>query len=461
MQNNNSSEQIDPGAALPGEVKRTSAQSTAPRPLPEGARAGAAAPVPESESFPGIGESIARWLGEGFFSGSARGAVSALTDVLFFLSFIVCYSWGFINTTMFKNDFSDAFKLRMDGLLHFAVINALLCGVIALLLQDSLQQAVFEVILLAAGFCHWKFGAGKYEYFVLCVLIVGMTGRSFKMLLAIAFSIGTAMMAVTFAASQLGIITDLVYEGGRHSFGIIYCTDCAAHILFLMIIYLFLRLDSLKLVEYVALLLVCAIMMLTKAQSDIMCGFLLMAGILVYRLTRKWHRKKVFRVLGSVMSFSYIICVAAIFIITLGFDRNNKELRKKLQYSLIRRLEMNQEALREHPFSLFGSTIEEHGFGGRTENLPGWDKYFFIDCSYIRLFVIGGVLLFIMILMVMTYAQLRCFAFKRYGFLFLLTVVAVACFLEHHLMEYYYNVFPLLAFSGRRFFKDDPIPETG
>ena len=100
MQNNNSSEQIDPGAALPGEVKRTSAQSTAPRPLPEGARAGAAAPVPESESFPGIGESIARWLGEGFFSGSARGAVSALTDVLFFLSFIVCYSWGFINTTM-------------------------------------------------------------------------------------------------------------------------------------------------------------------------------------------------------------------------------------------------------------------------------------------------------------------------------------------------------------------------
>ena len=169
---------------------------------------------------------------------------------------------------MFKNDFSDAFKLRMDGLLHFAVINALLCGVIALLLQDSLQQAVFEVILLAAGFCHWKFGAGKYEYFVLCVLIVGMTGRSFKMLLAIAFSIGTAMMAVTFAASQLGIITDLVYEGGRHSFGIIYCTDCAAHILFLMIIYLFLRLDALKLVEYVALLLVCAIMMLTKAQSE-------------------------------------------------------------------------------------------------------------------------------------------------------------------------------------------------
>ena len=381
----------------------------------------------------GAGQSFERWLGEGLFSGTAAGTVSALTDILYFLSFIVCYSWGFINTTMFKNDFSDAFKAQMDGLFHFAVINALICGVIALLLQKNLQLAVFEIALLASGFLHWKLGAGKFEYFVLCVLIVGMTGRSFKVLVSIALAIGSAMMAVTFAASQLGIITDLVYKGGRHSFGIIYCTDCAAHILFLMVMYVFLRLDSLNIVEYAALILVCAIMMMTKAQSDIMCGFLLMGGILLYRLTRRWHRKKPVRIIASIMSFSF----------------------------LTRRLEMNQEALRDHPFSLFGSQIEEHGFGGRTENLPGWDKYFFIDCSYIRLFVIGGFLLFIMILLIMTYTELRCFAYRRYGFLFLLVVVSIACLLEHHLMEYYYNVFPLMAFSGRRLFRDDPIPGTG
>ena len=409
----------------------------------------------------GAGQSFERWLGEGLFSGTAAGTVSALTDILYFLSFIVCYSWGFINTTMFKNDFSDAFKAQMDGLFHFAVISALICGVIALLLQKNLQLAVFEIALLASGFLHWKLGAGKFEYFVLCVLIVGMTGRSFKVLVSIALAIGSAMMAVTFAASQLGIITDLVYKGGRHSFGIIYCTDCAAHILFLMVMYVFLRLDSLNIVEYAALILVCAIMMMTKAQSDIMCGFLLMGGILLYRLTRRWHRKKPVRIIASIMSFSFLICTIAIFAVTLGFNRNDKELRQKIPYTLTRRLEMNQEALRDHPFSLFGSQIEEHGFGGRTENLPGWDKYFFIDCSYIRLFVIGGFLLFIMILLIMTYTELRCFAYRRYGFLFLLVVVSIACLLEHHLMEYYYNVFPLMAFSGRRLFRDDPTPGTG
>lgn len=416
---------------------------------------------PENIPSPGIGKSFERWLGEGIFSGTVRGAVSGATDVLFFLSFIVCYSWGFINTTMFKKAFSDAFELRMDGFLHFAVINALICGIIALLLQDSILQAVFEIVLLAVGFLHWKIGAGKYEYFVLCVLIVGMTGRSFKMLLTIAVTIGTAIMVAAFAASQMGIITDLVYEGGRHSFGIVYCTDCAAHILFLMIMYLFLRLDTIHLLEYITLILVYAIMMMTKAQSDVFCGFLLLAGVLVYRLTRRWHNTIIVRALSLITSFSFLICALVSFAVTLGFDRESRKMRSKLRYSMIRRLEMNQDALKAHPFSLFGSQVEEHGFGGRTKNLPSWDEYFFIDCSYIRLFVIGGALLFILILLIMTYAQLRCFVFKRYGLLFLLALVAVSCIMEHHILEYYYNVFPLMAFSGQRLFREDPIPDVG
>lgn len=402
-------------------------------------------------------------MGEGFFSGSAKGIISAATDIVFFLSFAVCFGWEFINTTMFKKGFSDAFELRMEGLYHFAVLNALVCGVIAVLLQDSVRQAAFEAVLLIAGFLQWRAGAGKYEYFVLCVLIVGMTGRSFRVLITIAFAIGTAMMAASFAASQLGIIEDLVYEGGRHSFGIIYCTDCAAHILFLMIMFLMLRLEDMTPVEFVALALVLAIMMMTRAQSDVACGFLLFLGAVLYRLSHRFlqrfqglQKARVFRWGAAVLSFSYMACALASFVVTVGFDRKDKALRKKLQYSLIRRLEMNQEVLQEHPFSLFGSRIEEHGFGGRTQNLPGWDKYFFIDCSYIRLYVIGGALLFILVLLLMTYAQLRCFSYKKYGLVALLALVAVSCVVEHHLMEFYYNVFPLMAFAGTGLFVEAP-----
>ena len=397
---------------------------------------------------------IKRWLKRGLLSGTGKGIVSGVTDILFFLSFAVCFSWEFINTTMFKKGFSDSFELRMDSLYHIVVIIALVCGLIAVLMQESLYQAVFEAVLLAAGLLHWKVGGGEYEIFVLCVLIVGMTGRSFRALLTIAFTIGGILMAAAFAASQLGIIEDLVYDGGRHSFGIVYCTDCAAHILFLMMMYVMLRRDELKIPEYVLLVFAQAIMMMTKAQSDVACGFLLLAGVLVYRLTRRWRRSAVMKFLGRLACLSFFLCTAASFIITLGFNRNDMELRKKMQYSLIRRLEMNQQALKNNPCSLFGIKVEEHGFGGRTTNLPNWDKYFFIDCSYIRLFVIGGLLLFVLILLMMTYTQLRCFAYRNYGFVFLLALLAVSCLMEHHLMEYFYNVFPLMAFSGGRFLKE-------
>ena len=68
--------------------------------------------------------------------------------------------------------------------------------------------------------------------------------------------------------------------------------------------------------------------------------------------------------------------------------------------------------------------------------------------------MIGGLLLFVLILLMMTYTQLRCFAYKNYGFVFLLALLAVSCLMEHHLMEYFYNVFPLMAFSGGRFLKE-------
>ena len=401
-----------------------------------------------------------RWLRGGLLSGRPKQTVSGITDIIFFLAFTFCFSWEFINTTMFKKLFSDEFKVSMRSWFDIAVIAALLCGVAALLLQDSVRQALFEALILTAGYLHWKVGGGKYSYFVFCVLIVGMTGRSFKALLAIACSIGTAMMAAAFVASQLGVIEDLVYTGGRHSFGIVYCTDCAAHILFLMIMYAMLRLDEMTLIEYVVMILCCAVMTMTKCKTDVYCCILFLAGVLVYKFTVKWHQSKAVKIISGLMVFSYMICAFFSFVMTYAIDPKDQKALETLDYTLIRRIELNRQALQTGSFSLFGTAIEEHGFGGRTENLPSWDKYFFIDSSYIRLFVIGGVVLFCLLLLTITYAQIRCYAYKNYGFVFLLSLVALACFMEHHFMELAYNVFPMIAFAGKGFLRAGPRKKT-
>ena len=397
-----------------------------------------------------------RWLRGGLLSGRPKQTVSGITDIIFFLAFTFCFSWDFIYTTMFKKLFSDEFKVSMKGWYDIAVIAALLCGIAALLLQDSVRQALFEALILTAGYLHWKVGGGKYSYFVFCVLIVGMTGRSFRALLTIACSIGTVMVVAAFAASQLGIIEDLVYTGGRHSFGIVYCTDCAAHILFLMIMYAMLRLEDMTLAEFVVMILCCGIMTMTKCKTDVYCCILFLAGLLVYKFTGKWHRSKAVKIVSGAMVFSYLIFAFFSFVMTFAIDPQDQKALETLDYTLIRRVQLNRKALEMSPFSLFGTAIEEHGYGGRTKNLPSWKEYFFIDSSYIRLFVIGGVALFCLILLTMTYAQIRCYAYKNYGFVFLLSLVALACFMEHHIMEIAYNVFPLIAFAGKDYLKAGP-----
>ena len=60
----------------------------------------------------------------------------------------------------------------------------------------------------------------------------------------------------------------------------------------------------------------------------------------------------------------------------------------------------------------------------------------------------------------MTYAQIRCYAYKNYGFIFLLSLAALACFMEHHLMELPYNIFPMIAFAGKGFLRAGPRKKT-
>ena len=82
-----------------------------------------------------------------------------------------------------------------------------------------------------------------------------------------------------------------------------------------------------------------------------------------------------------------------------------------LTQTILNRLQIGYRALQEHPFSLFGTKIKEHSLGGKTTHPDGWwvNQYFFIDNSYIRLYLFGGVILFCLFLSVLVYAQIRCF----------------------------------------------------
>lgn len=402
------------------------------------------------------------WLRQGILSGKTSCVMRGLTDILFYPAFAFCYTWVFISdSTMFSKVMSDSFKESMTQGYHFAVFIALLCAVTAMLVQDSVQLAVFETILLIVGYTSYKIGGHKFSYFVLCVLIVGATGRSFRKILSISFVAGCLVMAAAYAGCRIGIIEDLVYRGGRHSFGIVYCTDCAAHILFLMLSYTMLRLSSFRKADYAVLLFGLLFMWKTGGKTNMICAVLLIALLVSTRglrlkpfrsLVRNRKIRMSGRGVSALLCFSFPACAVFSFFAALFIPSDSPKI-KPLGHTIAKRLELSLRALKENPFSFFGTKIKEHSFGGKTTNLPGWDKYFFIDCSYIRFYLFGGAILFLLILVVLTYAQIRCFVSRNYIYSAIMVIAALICIMEHHMVDFSFHVFPLMAFSGRDFFK--------
>ncbi len=418
--------------------------------------------IPAGKRGEALKEEAVLWLRQGILSGKTSSVMRGLTDILFYPAFAFCFTWVFVSdSTMFSKVMTDSFKESMTQCYHFAVFSALLCAVTAMLAQESVQLAVFETILLIAGYSSYKIGGQKFSYFVLCVLIVGATGRSFRKILYISFVAGCLAMAAAYAGCRLGIIEDLVYRGGRHSFGMVYCTDCAAHILFLMLSYAMLRFSSFRKADYAVLIFGLLYMWKTGGKTDLICAVLLIALIVSSRfLKQKPFRRlipgkkirRAVRAAFALLCFSFPACAAFSFAATFFIPSDSPKI-KPLGHTIAKRLELSLRALEENPFSFFGTKIKEHSFGGRTTNLPDWNRYFFIDCSYIRLYLFGGAILFLLILIVLTCAQVRCFVNRQYVYSAIMVIAALICIMEHHLVDFSFNVFPLMAFSGRKFFE--------
>ena len=156
------------------------------------------------------GRPFSDWLKKGLLSGKISGVVMGVTDLIFYLAFAVCYSWSFIRqTTLFTRIMTHDQRHFVDGIYNNMALVAILCGIVALLLQNSVRLAVFEGVLAAAGYACWKEGSGKAYLFVMCALIVGATGRSFRVILSETVFLGTVLMICAVSASQMGIIEAL------------------------------------------------------------------------------------------------------------------------------------------------------------------------------------------------------------------------------------------------------------
>ena len=286
-------------------------------------------------------------------------------------------------------------------------------------------------------------------YLLWAAAIIAAKDVRFEKITAVTLVTGCAVMLAAIVGSQIGLVDDLVFTArgyNRHSLGICYPTDCASHVFYLLLGLCYLRRSKLKLWMYLVLaMLVFVFYVLTRARNNTICmGILLLATAVYQTIEKKPNRVIVTKnIFGGFMTAVSVFC--AFFSIYNSFFFNSKnKILTRLNGILGHRYTMGQNAFNEYGIHLWGSSVRQHGFGGETTNkLP---DYFFLDISFVNILLCGGLLLFIVSMLIMTVLLYKGFKLDLY-FMGMITLIFIQCSIEHHMIELHHNYFLLAALA--------------
>ena len=362
---------------------------------------------------------------------------------IYLIIWCIYYVYMFLGTTML-NDKWLVLPYRI------CVVFTMLIVVYRVISIDNLKTSIFDLLLIVSII----FITGKYYmvhhlklWFIWGLMIIAARDVKFDQIVKVSVISGIIIMILAFIFSQLGLVEDLIYNTrgkAAHAFGICYTTDCAAHVLFIVMGICYLKNGNLKILDYIILCLITLLLYITtRARNNSICiGILLFASI-IYSFLLKKNKITAFsrRVISIIfILFPFIFALATIYI-TINFSTDIHWM-VKLDSVLGGRYRMGNEAFENYGISLWGEMIPQVG-RARTTIFPS--NYFCLDISYILVFLEKGIAIFsLMIIMLLkTLIKIR----KNLYLMGIIVLIALQCTVEHHWMELAYNYFLLIAFA--------------
>ncbi len=301
-----------------------------------------------------------------------------------------------------------------------------------------------------------------YDFvFILYLFVLGAKNVSFYKIVHVHFIYALAFVLAAFVASQIGFIENTIsYRGSvaRQSFGIIYCTDFAAHVFYLMVSYIYLRGNKLSYIN-LSFFAIITFWVYTNSYARLDCAC--MAALIVFLLFKKitfgLKRKPIYALpkhpwIEKIMAWSMPICAVFSIGITYLFSSNSMKWLW-VNTLLNNRLTQGAKAIAEYDFNLFGQIVEVQGQVGVNTNIS---EYFFIDSSFLLYGLRYGLVFLFIFCIGSTLVMMREIKKQNAIFCTLFFVIAVNSIFSHHLTELAYNPFLLFFFA-----KVDEHPNMG
>ena len=400
----------------------------------------------------------------------------------FYVFLVIIIVYDFLSSSMMMFPFTAAIGNTLTKLLRFDLVEPVY-GMVLNLRHLIAIPALFTIMFEAKGWgrkmvlaallvigwfysVHWR-EIGDTMVFSSLLVIVACANRDIKKIVKIVMICGVSVIAVAFVLSRFGLIEDLTWTRpdntfARHAFGMNYCTDLACHVMFLIFLYMFYQKGKLRWWEYAIILLLCLINVLfVDGRIALFCTLAAVGGCLVKTFLDKKNCRVpagLMRLWGGALLAAFVIGAGIVFAADL-FYSEDPGMWYNQSVSLGNRLWTNHVLFKELPVTLFGTYFLQVGWGGVSGPL---DYYFWVDCSYSRVFAMYGIVAFGIYLALLTGIQLRLKKRGAYFAMFLMALVAIDCMMEHHMIEVSFNTFLLLAFADLDGFsrKGEKSPEA-
>lgn len=338
--------------------------------------------------------------------------------------------------------------------------------------DQLLRLAIFGVILLKTGYEAKEEGTSWFWCVVAAMLysvssisngytflydtsllFIGAKNISYKKILKIYVWCTVIVMAAAILGSMTGCITDLIYkenaENYRHSFGIVYTTDFAAHLVYLVLA-VWVAYDHIPsaILSVISLIVAGVAFYFCYAKCGTIVTILAAVGMLYVFATGYFAKKssKISTVLQNVdriLIFVMPVCMIIMCILMVRYDASNP-LMSKINSIISGRLQLATSAYEKYGIKLFGTAFDMIGGGTSTISQGGYN---FVDTSYCMILLRYGIptLLTLTVLTVKTAWNAKKHHNER--LIMALAIVAVHSTIEHHMIELAYNIFLLLPFA--------------
>lgn len=303
----------------------------------------------------------------------------------------------------------------------------------------EIKKMLTAILLFIIGYYLW-IESGHKRLLLFWLLMLGAWRIPFQRIIKVFVRLLAPAMLLTFLCSVTGIIEDYTYirymEDGevlRHSFGIVAPTNFAAMVFFLVLGWWYLRREKISWTEIAGLF---GLAFFLQWGSHARCSMTLTAAVGVLAAVGKLLKgKKLPAWMAGILTIAPTLAAAGMLVLSITYQATPFQV--KLDRVLSTRLTLGKKAFTVFSLTPFGQYIR---LFSNAEN-RGDQYYFYIDCSYLQLAIMYGLVILGVVLVAFLLIGCKAKAQQDWILLWILGLIAVHSIIEQHLVELPYCPF--------------------